>query len=86
MRANPNVSLYYANHKEATGSVVITGKAVLVDDLQEKLKRKRAYWSEAFPDWNYLLLVKIVPEKIEVINYRCGMLMLPIIGGHLPLN
>src|SRR5512146_1991875 len=44
IRANPRVSLYYANHKEATGSVVIHGEAVLVDDMAEKLKRKRAYW------------------------------------------
>jgi general stress protein 26 len=78
MRANPNVSLYYANHKEATGSVMITGKAVLVDDMQEKLKRKRAYWSEAFPDWNYLLLIKVIPERIEVINYKHGIVNAPI--------
>ncbi len=77
MRANPHVSLYYADHKEATGSVVITGKAVLVDDMQEKLKRKRAYWSEAFPDWNYLLLIKVVPERIEVINYKRGLVNAP---------
>jgi general stress protein 26 len=69
IRHNPNVCLYYADHAQARGYVSIKGKAILVDDMQEKLKRKREYWTEAFPDWKYLLLIKVVPEKIEVINY-----------------
>ncbi len=72
IRNNPRVSLYYADHSRATGYVSITGKAYLVDDMQEKLKRKREYWKQAFPDWQYLVLIKVVPEKIEVVNYRCG--------------
>src|SRR5512138_2907430 len=78
MRANPRVSLYYANHKEATGSVVIHGDAVLVDDMAEKLKRKRAYWDQSFPDWQYLLLVKVIPGEVEVLNYRCSFLNDPV--------
>lgn len=73
IKNNPRVCVYYANHQKATGYVSITGTAVLVDDMQEKLKRKREYWSQAFPDWNYLLLIKVVPEKLEVINYKRGM-------------
>jgi general stress protein 26 len=72
IRRNPSVCLYYADHGRATGYVSITGKAYLVDDLNEKLKRKREYWTQAFPDWKYLVLIKVVPEKIEVINYRRG--------------
>ncbi len=75
---NPRVCLYYANHKEATGSVVITGKAVLVDEMDEKLKRKRAYWDQSFPDWKYLLLIKVIPEKVEVLNYERGFLNDPV--------
>ncbi len=70
----PRVSLYYADHNEASGYVVITGKAVLVDDTSEKLKRKRDYWDEAFPDWKYLILIKVIPEKLEVLNYKRGFL------------
>lgn len=69
IRANPQVCLYYADHKESVGSVVITGRAELVDDLDEKKKREREYWKDAFPDWEYLLLIKVVPEKMEVLNY-----------------
>ena len=43
IRGNPTVSLYYADHARATGYVNITGKAYLVDDMQEKLNRKREY-------------------------------------------
>jgi general stress protein 26 len=74
IRNNPRVCLYYADHKAASGYVAIAGKAMLVDDMSEKLKRKRAYWDQAFPDWKYLLLVKVIPERLEVLNYRRGML------------
>ena len=74
IRHNPRACLYYADHGEAKGYVSITGKATLVDDMGEKLKRKRAYWDQAFPDWKYLVLIRVVPETIEVINYRHGML------------
>ncbi len=70
IRRDPRVCLYYANHREAIGSVVITGKAVLVDNPEEKLKRKRAYWDQAFPDWQYLMLIKVIPLRLEVINYK----------------
>jgi general stress protein 26 len=71
---HPEVSLYYADHNEASGYVVLSGKAVLVDEMSEKLKRKRDYWEQSFPDWNYLILIKIIPEKLEVLNYKCGLL------------
>jgi general stress protein 26 len=71
---NPRVCLYYADHNQASGFVAITAKAVLVDDMNEKLKRKRAYWDQAFPDWKYLVLIKVIPERLDVLNYKRGML------------
>lgn len=73
IKINPKVCLYYANHAVAAGYVTITGKAVLVDDMDEIIKRKRDYWAQAFPDFKYLLLIKVVPERLEVINYAKGM-------------
>jgi general stress protein 26 len=73
IRANPQVCLYYADHKEATGSVMIAGRAELVDEMSEKKKRERPYWKDSFPDWKYLLLIKVVPERIEVLNYGRGL-------------
>jgi general stress protein 26 len=74
IRNDSRVCLYYADHKDATGYVSIIGQAVLVDDMDEKLKRKRDYWKDAFPDWRYLLLIKVVPERLIVLNYQRGML------------
>jgi general stress protein 26 len=74
IECHSQVSLYYADHNQASGYVVLTGRAVLVNDMSEKLKRKRDYWEQAFPDWKYLILIKIIPEKLEVLNYERGML------------
>ncbi len=73
IRKHSQVCLYYADHTKATGLVTIYGKAVLVDEMSEKLKRKRAYWDQAFPDWKYLLLIKVIPQRLEVLNYSRGM-------------
>jgi len=73
IRRNPNVCLYYADHAHARGYVSMSGKAYLINDPQEIQKRKREYWTQAFPDWNLLVLIKVVPEKIEVVNYKHGM-------------
>ncbi len=67
------MSLYYADHAHARGYVTIRGHAILVDDMQVKLRLKRGYWTQAFPDWKYLLLIRVVPERIEVVNYRRGI-------------
>ena len=72
MRRDPRVGLYYADHAKATGYVTLTGHAVLVEDMQEILKRKRAYWDQAFPGLKNLLLIKVVPERLDVLNYKAG--------------
>jgi general stress protein 26 len=72
MRRDPRVTLYYANHAQATGYVAIIGRAVLVDDRAEMIRRKRAYWDTAFPGFKNLVLVKVVPEHLDVLNYSRG--------------
>jgi general stress protein 26 len=73
IRKDPRVSLYYANHGTAIGEVAVTGKAVLVADMAEVLKRKRAYWDQAFPGLKDIVLIKVIPERIDVVNYSKGM-------------
>ena len=72
IRNDANVVLYYADHANATGYVALTGKAILVDDMNEILKRKRTYWDSAFPGLKHLVLIKVVPERLEVLNYKAG--------------
>ncbi len=74
IRADPQVCLYYADHQKATGYVAIAGRAFLIDDPAGKQKRKRDYWDQAFPDWKYLVLIKAVPERMDVLNYKRDLL------------
>jgi general stress protein 26 len=68
---NPNVCLYYADHKNATGYVALTGRAVLVNDMAEILKRKRAYWDSSFEaGLKNLVLIKVIAEQLDVQNYK----------------
>ncbi len=78
IRRNARVCLYYANHGTATGSVAISGRAVLVTDPKEIEKRKRDYWDQAFPDKQYLVLIKVVPEQLDVLNYSRGIVNEPL--------
>jgi len=73
IRKDPRVCLYYADHSKATGYVALTGRAVLVEDMGEILKRKRAYWDQAFPGLKNLVLIKVVPEQLDVLNYKQGV-------------
>ena len=77
IRKDPRVQLYYADHKTAIGYVTLTGRAELVSDMKEILKRKRAYWDDgkgggAFPGLKNIVLIKVVPERLEVLNYGKG--------------
>ncbi len=74
IRKDPRVCLYYSDHGKAIGYVAITGKAVLIDDMKEILKRKRDYWDTAFPGLKDLVLIKVIPEKMDVLNYKQGAL------------
>ena len=78
MRADPRVTLYYADHAKASGYVSLSGRAVLVDDRAEILKRKRAYWDTSFPGLKNLVLVKVVPEKLDVLNYEGKIVVDPV--------
>ncbi len=73
IKANPNVAMYYADHAKATGYVQLSGKAVLVDDKAEIERHRRAYWTQAFPNDKNLVLVKIVPDRLDVIDYAAGV-------------
>jgi general stress protein 26 len=73
IKNNPKVCVYYANHLSAKGYVNITGKAEVIDDKELLTKMKRDYWN-GIPNWrDIFVLIKIVPETLEVINYKHGL-------------
>lgn len=73
IKANPKVAVYFADHNTAKGYVNISGKAEVIDDKELLQKMKRDYWN-GIPNWqDIFVLIKIVPEKMEVINYKHGL-------------
>ena len=72
IRKDPRVTLYYSNHGSAIGYVALQGRAQLTEDPAEIQKRRRAYWDQAFPGLKNLTLIKVVPERIDVLNYKAG--------------
>ena len=78
IRADPRVTIYYADHAKASGYVTLSGRAVLVDDPAEIQKRKRAYWDQSFPGLKNLVLIKVVPEKLEVLDYEGKIVVDPV--------
>ncbi len=73
MRHNPNVCVYFADHKNASGYVTINGKAEVIDDKELLVKMKRDYW-ESIPNWqDIFVLIKITPVTMDVTNYARGV-------------
>ena len=73
LKNDPRVSVYYADHINATGYVNIIGKATVIDDKDLLVKMKRDYW-EGIPNWqDVFVLIKITPVSMDVINYRKGI-------------
>lgn len=74
IRNDPRVSLYYYD-QDAVGYVMIEGIAQLVDDIKEKETRWKANWDAFYPNRNEdYLLIKIIPNWMEVISYKHGIM------------
>jgi len=73
IKANSKVSVYFANHLTARGYVTITGSASVIDDKELLVQMKREYW-DGIPGWqDNFVLIKVIPQSIEVINYKHGL-------------
>ncbi len=73
IRRNPHVALYYSDNS-GNGYVVIVGDARIIDDAKEKTARWKQEWSRFYDERreNYLL-IKVVPERLEIVNYEHGL-------------
>ncbi|MBN1820137.1 MAG: pyridoxamine 5'-phosphate oxidase family protein [Prolixibacteraceae bacterium] len=73
LKINPECTVYWADHNNAIGYVVISGKAEVIDDKALLIEKKRDYWN-GIQNWqDVFVLIRIVPESLEVINYRKGI-------------
>ena len=73
IKANPKVCVYFANHLTAKGYVNINGTATVIDDRELLLKMKRDYWNGIQGWQEKFVLIKVIPNSLEVINYRHGL-------------
>ncbi|PLW97757.1 MAG: hypothetical protein C0593_07770, partial [Marinilabiliales bacterium] len=70
---NPDVSLYYQD-SDASGYVVIHGKAQIIDDQIEKQKRWKDAWEDFYPNNREgYLLIKVSPEWMEILSVTRGI-------------
>ena len=70
---NPDVSLYYQD-SDASGYVVIHGKAQIIDDQIEKQKRWKDAWEDFYPNKREgYLLIKVSPEWMEILSVTRGI-------------
>ncbi len=69
IRANPQVTLFYSA-PEGSGYVSLMGTAFLIDDAAEKTRHWKENWEMFYPDRKEsFLLIKVVPQRIEVVSY-----------------
>jgi general stress protein 26 len=73
LKRNGVVTLYYAD-KDENGYVAFHGRAILVHDQKEKDKRWKEEWKAFYPNRSdQYLLIKVIPDYLEVINYKRGI-------------
>ena len=73
IRRNPRVTLYYFD-REAQAYVTIYGIARLVNDPKATLKWWKDGWKDFYPDRTRdFLLIRVTPEKLEVVNVKKGI-------------
>ena len=73
IRNDPRVTLYYESPDD-NGYVVIQGNAQLVDDPEYIETYWKQEWDAFYPDKNSTFaLIKVVPERLEVIYYKFGI-------------
>ena len=74
IKNNPAVTLYYLDH-DSSGYVLIRGKAVIVDDQQEKENHWKDAWKPFYSDKEKdFVLIRVSPEWMEVISNTRGII------------
>ena len=68
----PKVSVYYAN-PNGSGYVTVFGEAQLINNTVEKSRLWKKEWENFFTDKNDFILIKVIPQKMEIISYKYGI-------------
>jgi len=71
---DPRVTLYYFD-KASSGYVMLHGHAQLIDNEKEKEMHWKEAWANFYPDYPAgYLLIKVVPDWLELISERHGII------------
>jgi len=74
IKNDPRVSMYYMD-RDSSGYVMIHGHAKIIDDIESKEIHWKEKWEDFYPDYpNDYILIKVVPEWLELISTRLGIL------------
>lgn len=73
IKNNPNVAVFYYD-PDSHGYVSINGVAELINDSAAKEKYWKGYWKRYYtnPEKD-MILIKVEPERMELISYRHGV-------------
>jgi general stress protein 26 len=77
IRRNQRVTLYYFV-PEDRAYVTISGHAQIVQDAGEKARHWKDEWKDFYPDRKNFLLIDVIPERLEVISVKRGIIGDPI--------
>lgn len=78
IRDDSRVTLYY-EAPNGTGYVVIQGNAHLIEDQEATEKYWKEEWEAFYPDKNSTyMLIKVIPRKLEIIDYKYNITGSPI--------
>ncbi|WP_411766167.1 pyridoxamine 5'-phosphate oxidase family protein [Winogradskyella sp. A3E31] len=73
IKKDPKVTLYYLD-SDGSGYVMIHGIAQIVNDQKEKDKRWKVGWENFYTNKNEdFILLKVVPEWMEVFSFKYGL-------------
>lgn len=73
IKNDSRVTLYY-QARNAAGYVVIKGQAYIVQDALKKQTYWKKEWGRFYSeDKSEYTLIKVIPEKLEVIDYQHGI-------------
>lgn len=74
IRNDTRTTLYYQD-PDGAGYVVIKGHAYLVDDKEKKIRYWKKEWERFYSGLNNsYILIRIVPDKIEIVDYKYGII------------
>ncbi|MCA0131611.1 pyridoxamine 5'-phosphate oxidase family protein [Winogradskyella alexanderae] len=77
IKNNPNVTLYYQD-SDASGYVVIHGKAQIVEDEKIKQTKWKKEWEAFYPNKDSYVLIKVSPDWMEILSHSRGIVGDPV--------